>query len=84
MNAFRNLLAYFNASNPSSNTFQERSSAARDGADDLSPHQGEEVHGKVMFIFQFCTNITVAQETPMAHQTLPLAPLNRFRTINVR
>ena len=41
MDAFWNLLAYFNASNPSSDVLEERSSAPRDEGDDLRPHQGE-------------------------------------------
>ena len=41
MDAFRNLLAYFNASNPSSDTLEELSSAPRDKGDDSRPHQGE-------------------------------------------
>ena len=41
MNAFRNLVAYFKALNPSSDALEERSSAPRDGGDGLSSHQGE-------------------------------------------
>ena len=41
MDAFWNLLAYFNASNPSSDALEERSSAPRDEGDDSRPHQGE-------------------------------------------
>ena len=41
MDAFRNLLAYFNASNPSSDALEERSSAPRDEGDYSRPHQGE-------------------------------------------
>ena len=41
MNAFRNLVAYLNPSNPSSNALEERSSAPRDGGDSLSSHPGE-------------------------------------------
>ena len=41
MDAFRNLLAYFNASNPSSDALEERSSAPSDEGDDSRPHQGE-------------------------------------------
>ena len=41
MNAFRNILAYFDATNPSSEALEERSSAPRDGGDGLSSHQGE-------------------------------------------
>ena len=78
MNAFRNIVAYLNPSQPSSDAHEERSSAGRNEVDSLSPHGGEEVHVKFLFILQFCINIIVAQETPMANQTLPLAPLNCF------
>ena len=84
MNAFRNIVAYLNPSKPSSDAHEERSSSGRNEADSLSPHGGEEVHVKFMFILQFCTNITVAQETPMANQTLPRALRNRFQTRYVR
>ena len=60
MNAFRNLVAYFNPSNPSSDALEERSSAPRDGGDSLSSQQGEYLHGKIIFILQFCTNMTIA------------------------
>ena len=41
MSAFRNLVAPFNPSNPSSDALEERSSAPRDKGDDSRPHQGE-------------------------------------------
>ena len=41
MDAFRNLLAYFNASNPSSDALEERSSAPRDEGEGLSSHEGK-------------------------------------------
>ena len=41
MNAFRNLVAYLNPSNPSSDALEERSSAPRDGGDGLDSHEGE-------------------------------------------
>ena len=41
MDAFQNLLAYFNASNPSSDALEERSSAPRDEGEGLSSHKGK-------------------------------------------
>ena len=41
MNAFRNLVAPFNPSNPLSDAFEERSSAPRDEGEGLSSHEGE-------------------------------------------
>ena len=58
MDAFRNLLAYFNASNPSLNTLQECSSAAGDQGDNSRPHQGEEVVEKIIIILTFYNNTT--------------------------
>ena len=84
MNAFRNIVAYLNPSQRSSDAHEERASAGRNEVDSLSPHGGEVVHVKFLFILQYCTNTTVAQETPMANQTLSLAPLNRFQTRHVR
>ena len=41
MDTFWNLLAYFNASNPSSDALEERSSAPRDEGEGLSSHKGK-------------------------------------------
>ena len=41
MNAFRNLVAPFNPSNPSSDALEERSSAPRDKGEGLSSHEGK-------------------------------------------
>ena len=41
MNAFRNLVAYLNPSNPLSDALEERSSAPRDEGEGLSSHEGK-------------------------------------------
>ena len=41
MNAFQNLVAYLNPSNPSSDALEERSSAPCDEGEGLSSHEGE-------------------------------------------
>ena len=55
MSAFRNILAYFDALNPLLNTLRERSSAAGDKGENLSPHQGEYVDEKIIIILTFYT-----------------------------